>query len=311
MARKGRAGSSPAPGTAHAMPEPVASTDPGSTRLAPTPSGFLHAGNALNFLLTDRLARHTGATLRLRIDDLDAERERQTYVEDIFEGLAWLGIRPDVGPRDAEDQRLHGSQRLRIPRYLELAGALRAAGRVYACGCSRQQRTTLMAAGRTTCGCRTAGLDLDDGSLAWRVRIPEDEEVTVHGLYGPPRTERPFAWLPDPVLLQRSQDGRPRRPAYQLASLADDVDHGITFIVRGEDLFPSTLVQLHLARVLGLSAFATVRFLHHPLLTDDSGAKLSKSEGATSLRAMRLAGHGPQTLIAQAHTMLRRLAGVP
>ncbi|MBK6626242.1 MAG: tRNA glutamyl-Q synthetase [Flavobacteriales bacterium] len=290
------------------MPEPVVSPGPESTRLAPTPSGFLHAGNAVNFLLTDRLARRAGASLRLRIDDLDAERERPTYVQDIFEGLAWLGIRPDVGPRDAEDHRLHGSQQLRIPRYRELADALRSAGEVYACGCSRQQRATLLAAGVTTCGCRTAGSDLDDGTLAWRVRIPEDAEVTVHGLFGPARSERPFAWLPDPVVMLRAQDGRPRRPAYQLASLADDVDHDITFIVRGEDLFPSTLVQLHLARVLGLSAFAAVRFLHHPLLTDDRGAKLSKSEGATSLRAMRLAGHGPQTLIAEADAMLRQLA---
>lgn len=295
------------------MPEPVASPDPGSTRLAPTPSGFLHAGNALNFLLTDRLARRTGATLRLRIDDLDAERGRQAYVEDIFEGLAWLGIRPDVGPRDAEDQRRHWSQQLRVPRYRELADALRCAGEVYACGCSRQQRATLLAAGVSTCGCRTAGSDLDDETLAWRVRIPEAAEVTVHGLCGPPRTERPFAWLPDPVVLQRAQDGRPRRPAYQLASLADDVDHGITFIVRGEDLFPSTLVQLHLARVLGLSAFAAVRFLHHPLLTDDSGAKLSKSVGTsvsvTTLRRMRQAGVGPQALVAQAEALLKRLAG--
>lgn len=290
------------------MPASSVSPVPGSTRLAPTPSGFLHAGNALNFLVTDRLARRAGASLRLRIDDLDAERERAAYVEDIFDSLAWLGIRPDVGPRDAVDQRLHGSQQLRIPRYRALVDALRAADQVYACRCSRQQRGVLQAAGQATCPCRTAGFDLDDEQFAWRVRIPEEAQVTVHHLFGPSRSERPFAWLPDPVVLQRSPDGRPRRPAYQLASLADDVDHGITFIVRGQDLFPSTLVQVYLARVLGLAAFTDVRFAHHPLLLDDTGAKLSKSEGATSLRAMRLAGHGPQTLIARAEAMLRQLA---
>jgi glutamyl-tRNA synthetase len=290
------------------MPAFSAPPGPGRTRLAPTPSGFLHAGNALNFLLTHQIARRTGASLRLRIDDLDAERERQVYVQDIFDSLAWLGIHPDVGPRDAVDLRLHGSQQLRIPRYRSLADALRADDQVYACRCSRQQRSVLQATGQATCPCRTAGFDLDDERLAWRVRIPEDEEVTVHDLFGPSRSERPFAWLPDPVVLQRSPDGRPRRPAYQLASLADDVDQGITFIVRGQDLFPSTLVQLYLARVLGLAAFAGVRFAHHPLLLDATGAKLSKSEGATSLRAMRLAGHGPQTLIARAEAMLRQLA---
>ncbi len=295
------------PGHPSSMPVPAVRPAPASTRLAPTPSGLLHAGNAVNFLITDRLARRMGARLRLRIDDLDAEREREAYVQDIFEALEWLGVHPDVGPRDAQDHRLHWSQQARIPRYLELADALRAAGAVYGCGCSRQQRAALHAAGSSTCPCRSAGHDLDDPVLAWRLRVDPGASVTIVSLFGAPQTGRPFDHLPDPVVLGRSMHGRPRRPAYQLASLADDVDHGTTFIVRGADLFPSTLLQLYLAGVLGLSTFAAVRFVHHPLLTGADGAKLSKSEGADSLRAMRLAGQGPQPLVQRAEAMLRRL----
>lgn len=289
------------------MAVPAAPHAPASTRLAPTPSGLLHAGNAVNFLLTDRLARRLGARLRLRIDDLDAERGREAYVADIFEALAWLGIRPDLGPHDAEDQRRNWSQQARIPRYLELAGALRAAGAVYACGCSRQRRAQLHTTGAVVCACRTARHDLDDPALAWRLLLPVEATVTMASLFGAPRAGRPFDHLPDPVVLGRSVNGRPRRPAYQLASLADDVDHGTTFIVRGDDLFPSTLVQLYLAGVLGFQAFQAVRFVHHPLVTDAGGAKLSKSAGADSLRAMRLSGQGPQALVARAEAMLRRL----
>ena len=105
---------------------------------------------------------------------------------------------------------------------------------------------------------------------------------------------------PDPVV--RLRNGR---PAYQIASLSDDVDFGIDLIVRGADLLPSTLIQLHLARVLDLKAFAEVRFLHHPLITDTRGGKLSKSHGAGSLKAMREAGGEPQIVHALADRLLR------
>jgi len=278
----------------------------GRTRLAPTPSGLLHGGNALNFLLTEHLARRTGALLRLRIDDLDAERVRPELLQDIFDGLLWLGIRPDVGPAGPADHELHWSQRSRIPRYMELLQALREAGAVHACRCSRQQRAAIS---RPTCPCRNAGFDLDDPAMAWRLRVPVDATVEVRPWRGPVRVAQPFELLPDPVVLQREQDGRPRRPAYQVASLADDVDHATTFIVRGQDLWPSTVLQLHMAAVLGFTTFSQVRFVHHPLLTDRSGNKLSKSDGAHALRAMRSAGMGPDLLVTQALAWLEELCG--
>ena len=105
---------------------------------------------------------------------------------------------------------------------------------------------------------------------------------------------------PDPVIRQRNG-----RPSYQIASLSDDIDFNIDLIVRGSDLQPSTLIQLHLASVLNLPAFSEARFLHHPLLTDDGGSKLSKSHGAGSLKALREAGGDPQTIHLLAEQLLR------
>ncbi len=103
----------------------------------------------------------------------------------------------------------------------------------------------------------------------------------------------------DPVLRQRNG-----LPAYQLASLADDLHFGMTLIVRGEDLLPSSACQAYIAGLLGLQAYVEARFLHHPLLTDSDGRKLSKSEGASSLHAMRKAGASPALLREQAAKVL-------
>jgi glutamyl-tRNA synthetase len=106
----------------------------------------------------------------------------------------------------------------------------------------------------------------------------------------------------DPMLRQRNGS-----PAYQLASLADDVDHNINLIVRGEDLLPSTSCQLYVARLLGLRSFQQARFIHHPLITNANGAKLSKSEGASSLKAMSAAGLSRDDLHTRADAMLAEL----
>ncbi|MBK9176053.1 MAG: hypothetical protein IPM46_06885 [Flavobacteriales bacterium] len=97
------------------------------------------------------------------------------------------------------------------------------------------------------------------------------------------------------------------RPSYQIASLVDDAEHGTTFIVRGQDLLASTACQLYMADRLGLEGFTRVRFLHHPLLIDESGGKLSKSEGARSIKSMRGEGVGPAAIKAEAQAMLDQL----
>jgi len=267
---------------------------PERTRIAPTPSGYLHAGNAVGFLITARLASERKATLRLRIDDLDVERARPAYIEDIFASLEWLGIQWDEGPTGPADHAARWSQELRVPRYTGLLTLLAAQDHLYACTCSRR--------GIVACTCRDQSNALDAPGVSWRLRVPEPCPVEIKTLNGSASVDL-AALLHDPVLRQRNG-----RPAYQIASLADDVDHGTTLIVRGSDLLPSTACQLHLAGLLGLSSFAQVRFLHHPLITDVSGNKLSKSEGAASLKAMREAGASLDGLRRQAGAVVEALA---
>ena len=246
-------------------------------RLAPTPSGLLHLGNAAAFLLTARLAYTLKGTLQLRIDDLDLERTRPEYVDDIFLVLQWLGIVPDKGPRTAEELASTWSQHLRLPRYHELIETLRDQGRLYACTCSRAQVRSLRADGVYPGTCRNALIPFDAPDVVWRYALPDNAVVRFQEWPGRQRSVDLTTDMGDPVLLQRNG-----RPAYQIASLADDVDQRIDLIVRGEDLLPSTALQLHLAEVLHLNSFLSTVFIHHPLIADADGGKLSKSQGARS-----------------------------
>ncbi len=159
MVRKGLAGSSPAPGT-HSSSVAIELPRGLRTRLAPTPSGFLHVGNALNFLLTEALAKRAGGTILLRIDDLDAERVRPEYVQDIFDSLHWLDISWQEGPRNPAELADRWSQHLRLARYHTLLGQLRELGALYACDCTRQTVEH--------CKCVSRGLPFDKENVTWR-----------------------------------------------------------------------------------------------------------------------------------------------
>jgi glutamyl-tRNA synthetase len=228
------------------------------TRLAPTPSGYLHLGNALSFALTATLARANGARILLRIDDMDRERVEEAYVQDIFDTLSFLDIPWDEGPRDAREFWLAYSQVLRLDLYRQALDQLAALGAVFACTCSRNQTYEGI--------CLEKGLPLDTPNAAWRLKVA--------GAL--------------PYFVVRKKDGF---PAYQLTSLIDDLYYGVDLIVRGEDLRSSTIAQQELAGVLGRQAFARVHFDHHPLLMETPGRKLSKSEGATSIRYLRAQGY--------------------
>ncbi len=256
------------------------------TRIAPTPSGLLHLGNGASFLLTATMAREYGAELMLRIDDLDAERVRPEYITDIFETLEWLGIRWTIGPCDPADHRRNWSQSLRSPDHDRLLDELRSGGHLYACTCSRPKLKG--------CDCRALGVDLDAPEASWRLRVPERCPVTIQEWGSGPRVLDLARLLPDPVLRQRGLNGQRPRPAYQVASLSDDLHFGIDLVVRGEDLLPSTACQVYMATLLGRAAFAEATFVHHALIGDERGGKLSKSRGAGSLREWRQAGEGPE-----------------
>lgn len=226
------------------------------TRFAPTPSGYLHIGNAVNALLVAWLARAHGGRVALRIDDIDVARFRHEYLSDVFDVLQWLGIEWEVGPSDAEDFVARHSLRGRTTSYrAELAAAGDRGLELYACRCSRSQLTGPPTGGCPG-GCRSDGHDYVVGETAIRARVPDDVCPQIGD-----------------VVLWRRDD----LPAYHLASIIEDRDLGVTHVVRGEDLRDSTAIQVHLAPFFDAASFAGAVFVHHRLLADASGAKLSKS----------------------------------
>lgn len=254
------------------------------SRIAPTPSGYLHIGNAYNFLLTEQLCRHLGGSLRLRIDDLDTARVRQAYLDDIFESLHFLGITWDSGPRNTYEHFAEYTQSLRTNAYNALLAQLVATGRVFACTCSRAQIAASSTDAQYPGTCRALKLPLDTPNTTWRFRTEPEETVQwIDGVLGP-QSIRLFQNNRDFVI--RKRDGA---AAYQVASLVDDLAYGINLIVRGEDLLASTAAQLFLARTLAQTSFLQADFYHHPLIKEN-GEKLSKSADSLSLTAMRTNG---------------------
>ena len=231
-------------------------------RIAPTPSGYLHLGNAVNFAANALLAeRYCNGNLLLRIDDLDRARFRPEYLQDVFEVLDWLRIRPTQGPVDAKDFTQHWSQEQRLRLYGVALDKLSTCGpALFACPCSRKQ----LAGGTHAYDCPTAGLPLDRPGVAWRI---DTRGTALH------------ARMPDFAV--RKKDGR---PSYQLACTVDDLHFGVTHCARGEDLRDSTMAQTLVSDLLGYPPLGKrIHFIHHPLLTEGA-AKLSKRQHAPPLR---------------------------
>jgi glutamyl/glutaminyl-tRNA synthetase len=271
------------------------------TRIAPTPSGFLHLGNVFSFALTAALARKTGASILLRIDDLDRERAQDVYVQDIFDTLRFMGIPWDEGPADVAAFERSWSQVHRMELYGRALAVLRSAGAIFGCSCSRaaigrapKSEGGRRSDGRAGCvaGCRERGLSLEMAGVSWRLQTGDfARTLSVKAIDG----ESVDAVLPDAMreMVVRKKDGF---PAYQLTSLADDIYYGVDLIVRGNDLWPSTLAQHYLSCPLEAAGFREIAFYHHTLLLGDGGGKLSKSSGDTSIRYLRQAGLGPAAI---------------
>lgn len=262
------------------------------SRLAPTPSGYLHLGNVFNFMLTWLLVRSRNGKLHLRIDDLDASRANPIYINHIFDVLHWLKIDYDAGPKDVNDFRLHYSQQLRVTDYEQYINQLKEKGLLYVCTCSRKEIEQHWPDGIYRGLCRHKNLPFNAPDAAWRMKTNPDDVITfkdgMKGVISIPIHDT----LGDFII--KRKDGI---PAYQIASLADDVAMGVNLVVRGEDLLPSTAAQLWLAELLQLNHFNQTQFYHHPLLTESNGQKLSKSDGSTSIQAMRESGKKPQDIL--------------
>lgn len=236
------------------------------TRLAPTPSGFLHTGNVFNFLLNWHWARHNRGMVLLRIDDADAARKRPEYVEDIFRVLDWMGIDWDTGPSGPDDFEKNWSQQHRKELYNGILHELDTKKLLYACTCSRTQLAA------TACGCKEKKFRLDTPEAAWRMDTNGEVVSFNDKAIGNVKHYLPL----QNSFVVRKKDGM---AAYQLASLADDRYYGVTHIGRGEDLLPSTAMQLFIDGQLSKSYLIDCSFWHHPLITGDQGSKLSKSAG--------------------------------
>lgn len=263
-------------------------------RLAPSPTGLLHAGHAATFLKAAELAANNCGQLIYRNDDLDADRCKPLFSQAAIEDLHWLGIHwhegPDVGGPCAPYSQ---SERRRF--YLNAFETLRIAGAIYPCSCSRREVASALSAphvldeeplypGR----CRPAEPVVFEQNtrLNWRFRIPHPEKIAfTDGRLG---LQTAVAGKQFGDFLVWRKDGF---PSYQLACAVDDSLMQITQVVRGEDLITSTFRQLLVLRTLGCEAPS---FYHCALLTDSSGRRLAKRDAALSLQALRNSGCTPE-----------------
>lgn len=269
------------------------------TRIAPTPSGYLHLGNVLSFAITAALAEKHQAKILLRIDDLDRDRVNPRYVQDIFDTLNFLQIPRHEGPHNMDEYEREWSQIHRMDIYRHALQQLKESGTVFACDCSRAQIRSLSADDGYPGTCLHKNIPLDTPNVSWRLRTDENDMVSVKTLSG----EIIEASLPANMqyFVVRKKDGY---PAYQLSSVLDDMHYGVDMIVRGDDLWPSTIAQEYLAPMIEATGFGDIAFYHHPLLMAWGSKKLSKSAGATSVHYLRNEGHTPADIFTAAAGML-------
>ncbi len=271
------------------------------SRIAPTPSGFLHLGNAFNFLLTWLICKKQKGKLLLRIDDLDQARVRPEYLEDIFRTIDWLGISIDEGPSGPEDHLSNYSQVYRFDLYEEAIQRIK--GHLFPCAYSRKQIQTASIDGQYPMAFREQATSWEDERVALRLRTPQSHIVSwTDQVMGEVEVSL-FDSMRDFVV--RKKDGV---AAYQIASLIDDLQLGVNCICRGADLLHSTAAQLYLASLLQKEVFSQTQFYHHNLLTDDAGEKLSKSHASLS---MHETDYSPQLRQRLFNNMLQKAGRTP
>jgi glutamyl-Q tRNA(Asp) synthetase len=250
------------------------------TRFAPSPNGPLHLGHAWSSIVAHDLAKERNGRFLLRIEDIDGARSRPELADEFRADLAWLGLGWDEVP----------AQSTRLDAYAKAADKLRSDGLLYPCRCTRAE----IAAAATKTGpdgpvypgtCRDASFDPDEA--AWRLVVAEALRRT-----------GPLTWLDErageqaarpellgDVVLVRKEAETPA--SYHLAVTIDDAADGVTLVTRGMDLFPATHIHRLLQALLGLPV---PTWHHHPLLLDESGAKLAKRRWSPSLADRRRAG---------------------
>jgi glutamyl-Q tRNA(Asp) synthetase len=256
------------------------------TRFAPAPTGYLHLGHVANACWVWGLAAEVGdGRVLLRIEDHDRTRCRPEYEAALLEDLEWLGFHPNAGPVRQSDSD---------EPYEAALERLRGDGLVYGCDCTRITFSHWAAEhGRPWRGPGCPGGCRDRGAveMTLRVALGAGSEAWEDRLAGPYAGE--VAAAGDPVVRDRNGQW-----TYGFAVVMDDVRQGIDLVIRGRDLLDATPDQIRLARILGGNAAPV--FAHHPLILRPDGSKLSKADGATSVRELRAAGLTAQELIGRA-----------
>ncbi len=260
-----------------------------TTRFAPSPTGYLHIGNLRAALFNYLIARKAGGIFILRIDDTDPERSKQEYADAIREDLEWLGL-----TWDREE-----TQSSRLDRYEAAAERLRGAGRLYEAfetpGELDLKRKKQLNMGRPPVYDRAA-LSLSEAEKDalraergghWRFRLDHERIEWVDGILGEQSIDA--ASVSDPVLIRG--DGQ---MLYTLASVVDDMEMGVTHVVRGLDHVTNTATQIQIVKALGGEP---PTYAHHSLLTGPEGEALSKRLGTLALRDLREAGIEPMAIL--------------
>ncbi len=260
------------------------------TRFAPSPTGYLHIGNLRTALFNYLIARKAGGQFILRLDDTDPTRSKPEYADGIMEDLNWLGLTWDRVER----------QSTRLERYEEAADQLRAAGRLYECfetpvelDLKRKKQLNMgkppvydrsaLALGEA----ERAALRAERGPGHWRFKLDHERIEWTDGILGDLSLDA--ASVSDPVLIRG--DGQ---FLYTLASVCDDIDYGVSHVVRGSDHVTNTATQIQIIRALGGEV---PEFAHHSLLTGPQGEALSKRLGVLALRDLRAQGVEPMALL--------------
>ena len=307
------------------------------SRYAPTPSGYLHVGNAWNFFLIWVYTRAHKGKIFLRIDDGDSSRVRPEYLEDIFASLSWLGLDWDEGPQNLRDFQISftAASKLTLHKSVWENFLVQNFHLVYPCTCSR---LTLKAESKKSKALKSVKIEqiIQGDCLSGKAKL--DFFCSNHSCPGKDETlykkressfpgkapltplkfftsndENPSAWrlygikigeaIEGPNL-SSSEESEPilwkknDTPSYHWASTIDDHHYGINTVIRGADLENASALHLILRKLLGYNLQNKQDYFHHALVRDKNNLKLSKSKGAQSLQSLRVQGRKGEDLLA-------------
>ncbi len=267
-------------------------------RFAPSPTGFLHVGNIRAAIINFLYAKKTGGKFFLRLDDTDAERVRDEYREQILRDMEWLGLAHDGVSKQSD----------RLAKYEEAKNKLIASGRLYECFETPEelnlQRKAQIASGHTPIYNRSAlklteeqknifreqGIKphyrflLENKTTAWEDKIKG--RIAYEGLH-----------FSDPVLVRADNKSGEGMPTYTFCSVVDDIEFGITDIIRGEDHITNTAIQIQIFEALLGSGRAKAPDFAHLALVQASAGKISKREGGFDVKTLRAEGYEPMAVI--------------